>query len=255
MRLRLFGEPDTSPDPLGIPGTERLLTLTDGVVAIALTLLVLQFKVPTLAKGVDPNSPHALYVALRLSGSLVSYVVSFYVIGQFWLAHHRVFRYISGHSESLAWWNFGFLFTITLFPFTSALLGSYSDNALAVIAFSVNLLLASISTTLVLGVAKHIHMLLPQATPDVLRGMQLRGLSSAVVIAASIVVAFFSPIDAKYVWILLLLSTRLARLGTRKTASIGASDEGVGGGGEAVAGGGGAGEVGAAGQVSGSADG
>lgn len=210
MRRPLFGQPDTTPDPLGVPGTERLLTLTDGVVAIALTLLVLQFKVPSL-QG-DPKSPHALYVALHLGGSLVSYVVSFYVIGQFWLAHHRVFRYISGHSESLAWWNFGFLFTITLFPFTSALLGSYPDNALAVIAFSVNLLLASISTTLVVGVAQHMHMLVPQATPAVLRGIRVRGLATGAVIAASIVVAFFSTTAAKYTWILMVVSIRLARM-------------------------------------------
>ncbi|HEV3265372.1 MAG TPA: TMEM175 family protein [Acidimicrobiales bacterium] len=240
MRLSLFGQPDSSPDPLGVPGTERLLTLTDGVVAIALTLLVLQFKVPSLAPGTDPNSPHALYVALHLSGSLVSYVVAFYVIGQFWLAHHRVFRYISGHSESLAWWNFGFLFTITLFPFTSALLGSYSNNALAVVAFSVNLLLASISTTLVLGVAKHMHMLVPQASLAVLRGIRLRGLTSAVVIAASIVVAFFSPRDAQFVWILLIGSTRLARVWSNRSPVRSDGD----GGGEAMAGGAGSpGEV------------
>jgi uncharacterized membrane protein len=212
MRRSLFGQPDTTPDPLGVPGTERLLTLTDGVVAIALTLLVLQFKVPSLLPGADPKSPHALYVALQLGGSLVSYVVSFYVIGQFWLAHHRVFRYISGHSESLAWWNFGFLFTITLFPFTSALLGKYPDNALAVIAFSVNLLLASISTTLVVGVARHMHMLVPQATPAVLRGIRVRGFATGAVIAASIVVAFFSTTAAKYVWILMVVSVRLARM-------------------------------------------
>lgn len=211
MKVRLFPPPDTTPDPLGVPGTERLLTLSDGVVAIALTLLVLQFKVPSLPAGVDPNSPHALYVALHLGGSLVSYVVAFYVIGQFWLAHHRAFRYISGHSESLAWWNFGFLFTITLFPFTSALLGSYSNNALAVIAFSVNLLLASISTSLVLGVAKHNHMLVPETTPAVLRAIRVRGMASAVVIGASILVAFFSPRDAQFVWILLVVSTRVAR--------------------------------------------
>ena len=231
MRRRLFVQPDTSPDPLGVPGTERLLTLTDGVVAIALTLLVLQFKVPSLTPGTDPNSPHALYVALRLSGSLVSYVVAFYVIGQFWLAHHRVFRYISGHSESLAWWNFGFLFTITLFPFTSALLGSYSDNALAVIAFAVNLLLASISTTLVLGVAKHMHMLVPQASPAVLRGIRVRGFASAVVIVASIIVAFFSPTNAKYVWILLVVSARLARMWTTGAPAV-ADDVAAGVGGD-----------------------
>jgi uncharacterized membrane protein len=226
VRISLFGQPDDSSDPLGVPGTERLLTLSDGVVAIALTLLVLQFKVPSLGPGEDPNSPHALYVALHLSGSLVSYVVAFYVIGQFWLAHHRAFRYICGHSESLAWWNFGFLFTITLFPFTSALLGSYSDNALAVIAFSVNLLLASISTTLVLGVAKRIHMLVPQATPAVLRVVRMRGIASMVVIAASIVVAFFSPIDAKYVWILLVVSTRVSRIWTDRTEPHGGTQEG-----------------------------
>jgi uncharacterized membrane protein len=138
-------------------------------------------------------------------------VVSFYVIGQFWLAHHRVFRYIAGHSESLAWWNFGFLFTITLFPFTSALLGKYPDNALAVIAFSVNLLLASISTTLVVDVAQRMHMLVPQATPAVLRGIRVRGLATAAVIAASIVVAFFSTTAAKYTWILMVVAIRLAR--------------------------------------------
>lgn len=243
MRLRLFGQTDATPDPLGVPGTERLLTLSDGVVAIALTLLVLQFKVPTLRAGADPNSPHALYVALRLSGSLVSYVVSFYVIGQFWLAHHRVFRYISGHSESLAWWNFGFLFTITLFPFTSALLGAYSDNALAVIAFSINLFLASISTTLVLGVAKRMHMLVPQASPTVLRGIRLRGLTSAAVIAASIVVAFFSPQDAKYVWILLVVSTRLARVWTDRAQPLDAPAEAPVGGVAAGEAGGGPGDV------------
>jgi hypothetical protein len=37
---------------------------------------------------------------------LISYVVSFYVIAQFWLTHHRVFRVVTGHSEGLAWWNF-----------------------------------------------------------------------------------------------------------------------------------------------------
>jgi uncharacterized membrane protein len=213
---------------LGIPGTERLLTLTDGVVAIALTLLVLQLKVPSIPHGVDPNSPRALAHAIgSIGNSLVSYVVSFYVIGQFWLAHHRVFRYISGHSESLAWWNFGFLFTITLFPFSSALLGQYSGNSLAVIEFSVNLLLASISTTLVVGMAQHAHMLVPEATPAVLRTIRVRGLSAAVVIAASIPVALFSPTGAKYVWILLVVSTRLARIWPAPAPAD--SDEGAGG--------------------------
>jgi hypothetical protein len=65
-------------------------------------------------------------------------VVSFYVIAQYWLTHHRIFRVVTGHSEGLAWWNFTFLFTITLIPFTSGLLGLYAENPLAVDIFAAN---------------------------------------------------------------------------------------------------------------------
>ena len=107
-----------------MPGTERLLTLSDGVVAIALTLLVLQLQIPTLPRGrgrlvVGPLAP----ADRSFTSLLVAYVVSFYVIAQFWLAHHRTYRLVRGHSEAIAWWNFAFLFTITLFPFSSELLG------------------------------------------------------------------------------------------------------------------------------------
>jgi len=70
-----------------------------------------------------------------------AYVTSFYVVAQFWFAHHRVFRMVRGHDEGLAWWNFGFLFTITLMPFTSELLGRQKGNSLAVSVFAANLLL------------------------------------------------------------------------------------------------------------------
>ena len=99
------------------PGVERLLALSDGVVAIALTLLVLQLNVPSPARLTDPNSVSELAAQLgKGADALISYVISFYVIAQFWLVHHRVFRQIAGQREGLAWWNFAFLFTITLMP-------------------------------------------------------------------------------------------------------------------------------------------
>ncbi len=131
------------------PGVERLLALSDGVVAIALTLLVLQLTVPSLANLADPNSASELATQLgKGADELISYVISFYVIAQFWLVHHRVFRQIAGQQEGLAWWNFAFLFTITLMPFTSDLLGKYPENPLAVDIFAVNLLAASLTTQL-----------------------------------------------------------------------------------------------------------
>jgi uncharacterized membrane protein len=99
------------------PGVERLLVLSDGVVAISLTLLVLQLQVPAAAQVPDSTSASELAAQLgKGADELISYVISFYVIAQFWLVHHRVFRRVAGQRESLAWWNFAFLFTITLMP-------------------------------------------------------------------------------------------------------------------------------------------
>jgi len=144
----------------------------------------------SLPPGTKPDSALALARAIGHTGdSLVSYVVSFYVIGQFWLDHHRVFRFITGHGEGLARWNFGFLFTITLFPFSSALLGHYPNNSFTVIEFAINLLLASMSATSVIGVAKRLSMLDSHATPTAIRGIRsirLRGAASAVAILLSI---------------------------------------------------------------------
>ncbi len=138
------------------PGVERLLALSDGVVAIALTLLVLSLHVPNLPHSHN-NAISVDWLAHQLrvlADPLVSYVVAFYVICQFWLAHHRAFRLMAGHDEGLAWWNFFFLFTLTLLPFTSNLLGQYGSNPLAVDIFSVNLILASVSTSTVVTVAQ-----------------------------------------------------------------------------------------------------
>ena len=130
------------------PGTGRLLALTDGVVAIALTLLVLQLRVPVNA-ALEHHSQSAsdLWKALDLDrDELISYLVAFWVIAQFWLVHHRIMRSIHGHHEGLAWRNFGFLLALTLMPFTSDLLGRYGENPVAVTVFGLNLAAMSLST-------------------------------------------------------------------------------------------------------------
>ena len=145
-------------DDEDIPGIDRLLALTDGVVAIALTLLVLQLQVPVdTALKADPNSARALWDALSIDGAeLTSYLVSFVVIAQFWLVHHRILRSMRGHSEGLAWRNFGFLLALTLMPFTSDLIGRYGSNPVAITLFGINLVAISLSTQWIyLYAAKH----------------------------------------------------------------------------------------------------
>jgi uncharacterized membrane protein len=196
------------------PGVERLLALSDGVVAIALTLLVLQLVVPRIA-GVstkDTHSAHYLWTQLSRTGGdqFTAYLVSFYVIAQFWLAHHRVFRSIQGHNEGLAWWNFAFLFTITLMPFTSDLLGRFGDNPLAIDIFALNLFLASLATQGVGIYARRRHLVKYETSPQERRSGYFRFGWVGVVVLTSATLAWFSPRWAVLSWLLLLPAQRVS---------------------------------------------
>jgi uncharacterized membrane protein len=194
-----------------LPGAERLLTLSDGVVAIAITLLVLQLNVPPPAQLADPDSASELAKALgNGADQLISYVISFYVIAQFWLVHHRVFRRIAGQREGLAWWNFAFLFTITVMPFTSDLLGKYASNPLAIDIFAVNLLAATLATQLTLVFARRKNLLVAGTDAQELQTAQLRVASAVFVIVLSIAIAWVNTDIAKYCWLLLAVAPEAA---------------------------------------------
>lgn len=198
------------------PGVERLLALSDGVVAIAITLLVLQLNVPEPAKLINPASASELASQLgKDADQLISYVISFYVIAQFWLVHHRVFRRMTKHQEGLAWWNFVFLFTVSVMPFTSDLQGRFADNPLAISIFAVNLLVASLATqlTFIYGSRKN---LLTVASPRETRVAQWRSAASIFVIALSIGIAWVNAGAAKYCWLLLAVAPRIADRWSRR---------------------------------------
>ena len=201
------------------PGVDRLLALSDGVVAIAITLLVLQLNVPLPAALTDPASARELAAQLgKDADQLVSYVISFYVIAQFWLVHHRVFRRITGQKEGLAWWNFAFLFTITIMPFTSDLVGKFSANPLAIDIFAANLLVATMATQLTMIYGRRKDLVTPQ-TAQQTRAARYRVVASVFVIAVSIVLAWVNPDAAKYCWLLLAVAPRVAdRLSGRQAA-------------------------------------
>jgi uncharacterized membrane protein len=202
-----------------IPGIQRLLALTDGVVAIALTLLVLQLQVPiTHALERNPSSASNLWHGLDIDFSeLTSYLVSFVVIAQFWLVHHRVLRSMRGHNEGLAWRNFSFLLALTLTPFTSDLLGRYSDNPLAIMLFGLNVVAISLTTQWIFYYAAN-HNLLRDKARSVHAELtaRVRAVLVIVVVSLSIALAWTDVRLARFVWLLFLLvpgtGGRIARL-------------------------------------------
>lgn len=103
---------------------ERLKALTDGVFAIALTILVLDIKVPDIAIASDT---HNLWHALaQLIPNLIAYVISFLVIAKYWQIHNFVLRDIHEMDTILLWLTFLFLLTISFIPFPTQLLAKYN---------------------------------------------------------------------------------------------------------------------------------
>jgi uncharacterized membrane protein len=198
----------TEDDDEDMPGIERLLALTDGVVAIALTLLVLQLQVPvTHLLTKNPDSARVLWDALDVDAAEISsYLVSFLVIAQFWMVHHRVLRGMKGHSEGLAWRNFGFLLALTLMPFTSDLIGRYGSNPVAITLFGLNLVAISLSTQWIyLYAARHNLVVDAARSAEDERTAKVRVVLVIGIVSLSIVLAWTAPKLAKFTWLLFLL--------------------------------------------------
>jgi uncharacterized membrane protein len=188
--------------------SERLVVFSDGVMAVAITLLVLDLKLPS---GVtDAELPTALAQSMH---GLWCYVLSFLVIGILWMAHHHQFSYIERIDGVLIWLNLFFLMAVGLIPFVTSVM---SDHGIALptmlyagVLFSTCLLLAAIW-----GYACSQPQLMKHALPKAERREgTLTPLLTALVFALSIPVAYVWGSSAgQWTWLLAIPAGRVASM-------------------------------------------
>ncbi len=104
--------------------TSRLEAFSDGVFAVAMTLLVLQFTVPEVASG------RLLANLLGQWPQLVTYIASFLTVGVVWVNHHTIFRNLRAVDRTIQFINLVLLLTVVLVPYPTALLGRYLNSGL-----------------------------------------------------------------------------------------------------------------------------
>lgn len=121
---------------------ERLILFSDAVFAIAITLMVIEIKVPELEERTAANLQKALF---RKLPDVMGFLLSFVIIGMFWINHHRLFGFINNFSTGLLWRNLHILFWIALMPFTSATQIRYGNFSLPWILYSINLGMIALS--------------------------------------------------------------------------------------------------------------
>ena len=190
-------------------GLDRAITFSDGVFAIAITLLVLSFRLPQVAAhGADS---HLLDALTDESGTFVGFVVSFYVIARFWMTHHRLSIWLRHVDSTFVALNLVFLASVVFLPFPTEVLGVYGNTRTAVVFYGLAMTVTGVLSTAVWQYASSRGLMDQRLTPAWRRGVWVRGLSVPVVFASSIPIAFVSTSAAQYWWILLVLQRGVLR--------------------------------------------
>jgi uncharacterized membrane protein len=188
----------------------RIVAFTDGVFAIAITLLVLSLDVPS---GLEGAGLHAFLVDSW--PQLFAYFLSFAVIGRFWLSHHDMFSLLHDFDRRLMVLNLVYLSLIVLIPFPTELLGDFGDRTDAVVLYAFVVGTAALLTSRIIGDALRRGLVLPKARE---RGREMASglIAPALIFYASIPVALFTPLAGQLVWLVLLLQWVPERLRRRR---------------------------------------
>ena len=121
----------------------RINSLSDGVFAIAMTLLVLDLKLPPL----DPSAGRSVVTAdvVEQFPRFISWILSFAILCRLWIIHHGLSRTGNTRSSSFMTWNLVFLGAVALIPFPASLLSEHHDQAFSVFIFSATYLVAALA--------------------------------------------------------------------------------------------------------------
>lgn len=198
---------------------DRLIFFSDAVFAIVMTLLVLDIRVPDVATDEVPG------MVLELWPKIFSYLLSFLVIGLYWIGHHQTFRYVRSYDRTLLWLNLLFLLSISFIPFPTALLGEYGELRFSVIFYAVSLALARLLLALVWWYVFSGPIRTSDELDHGLAKFHLwRSLAIPAIFVLSIGIAFFSTSAAIASWVLLVVADTLAwRLWRKRNGTRGGS--------------------------------
>jgi uncharacterized membrane protein len=180
---------------------ERLVLFSDAVIAITITLMVLEIRLP---EGFGEFSDAELWSALLgLWPRFLAYVISFAVIAVFWMNHRAKFDRIGKSDRGITWLNFLFLMTIGLPPFTTSIIAE-NPGTVGTSIYAAVIVLSGAALSLIWLYAWQRGMIRPEVPEVERRRLLFSALSSGAVFAISIPLSFAHPDAAKYFWLTLI---------------------------------------------------
>lgn len=173
-------------------GKQRIEALSDGLYAIALTLLVLELKLPPL--GEAATNADLIHALRELMPKVLTWFLSFWVMAVLWLSQVRVYRLVHSLSRRMVRLELTQLACVSLMPFSTALIGEHGSLPLAAVVYAGNMLAVSLTGALrtrelLHQPGVHVHALEAQ----VIRTLKMRANALPACAAAAVVLGFFYP--------------------------------------------------------------
>ena len=182
----------------------RVISFSDAIFAFAITLLVLKIDLPALEQArLSEQLPGAL---IALWPQYLANILSFIIIGNYWVIHHKIFNVITKIDVPLLWINVFLLMVIAFLPFPTEQLGDYGDQPSIVVFYLSHLAIIGVLQLVLWLYASNKHRLIDKSVPNsLIRYYTIRSIIPAVVFLVCIPIAYLSDGVANYFWVLLLL--------------------------------------------------
>jgi uncharacterized membrane protein len=193
------------PDQLGL---ERLIFFSDAVFAIAITLLTLDIRLPSKETLLDDAQLFTQLIGMW--HEYLAYLISFLVIGVFWMAHHRKYRFIKRYNSRLMLFNLLFLMVVVFIPFPSSIISKYSERT-ATIFYALTMALAGLLLAGIWWYASHRNRLVaPDLDARIRKREYSTSLTTTTIFLLSIGISFWNADIGRLSWLLLLPASMVA---------------------------------------------
>jgi len=190
---------------------ERVLAFSDGVFAVAITLLVIDLRLPPIPQGADAALIDAL---LGMEPKVFIFGLTFVIVGMSWLGHHRKFSYIGRVDSRLLWLNLVYLMTLSLIPFATSVLSEHSSRIGFMVYGLVLALSLLLSTALSAYGLRAPFLVKGNLRPGARQDMILSPFLTALIFLGSVGLAFAHLEEIAH-WSLLLIVPAQAFFGSR----------------------------------------
>jgi uncharacterized membrane protein len=155
-----------------IDGTGRVEAFSDGVIAIIVTLLIFEVRLPEVPPHAPPDE--FLSALISIAPKFGSFALSFAAVAIYWVNHHYFFSGVTHSDWKLLWLNNLLLFFLSIVPFTTAVLGDHLDQPIAIALYALDLGLAAAAFTLMGWYVLFVGRLVDPSVPEAVRRREFR---------------------------------------------------------------------------------